>query len=63
MKLEKPSYLGLFGDIQNLKILDLACGDGFYTRMIKEMGAEITGIDISEEMIKLAKQYDDGINY
>ena len=29
-------------------VLDLACGDGFYTRLLKEAGArELTGVDIS----------------
>lgn len=37
-------------------VLDLACGDGFYTRKVKQAGAlEVTGVDLSAEMIKLAE--------
>jgi 2-polyprenyl-3-methyl-5-hydroxy-6-metoxy-1,4-benzoquinol methylase len=33
------------------------CGEGFYTRRIKRKGAgTVVGVDISEEMIRLAKQ-------
>ena len=35
----------------------MACGDGFYTRLFKQAGAsEVTGIDVSAEMIELAEQ-------
>jgi ubiquinone/menaquinone biosynthesis C-methylase UbiE len=35
--------------------MDLACGDGFYTRRLKQRGAaEVIGVDISP--IRLAKQ-------
>lgn len=35
----------------------MACGDGFYTRLIKQAGAaDVMGIDISAEMIRLAEQ-------
>ncbi|MBT97157.1 MAG: hypothetical protein CL902_00820 [Dehalococcoidia bacterium] len=40
---------------------DLACGDGFYTRWLASSGLfeNIIGIDISPEMIALAKETDD----
>ena len=35
----------------------MACGEGFYTRKIKQVGAsEVTGVDISSEMIRLAEE-------
>ena len=37
--------------------VDLACGEGFYTRLYKLKGAaEVVGIDLSEQMIVLAKE-------
>lgn len=37
-------------------VLDLACGSGFYTRQLKEWGAQsVLGVDISPEMIRLAE--------
>ena len=35
----------------------MACGEGFYTRLLKRAGAsEVTGVDISAEMIQLAEE-------
>lgn len=39
-----------------MKALDLACGEGFYTRKLKLAGAgEVLGVDVSAEMIRLAE--------
>ncbi|MCP4217925.1 MAG: class I SAM-dependent methyltransferase [bacterium] len=37
-------------------ILDLACGEGRYTAIFKEMGYEITGMDLSETLINSGKK-------
>jgi SAM-dependent methyltransferase len=50
------SYRKLLGDVSGKSVLDLACGEGFYTRRIKRMGAEsVVGVDISAKMIQLAE--------
>lgn len=55
--LEEYSLFEMLGEVQGKKVLDLACGEGFYTRKVKEAGAaEITGVDISAEMIRLAEE-------
>ena len=47
----------MLGDVRGKSVLDLACGEGFYTRKIKQVGAaEVTGVDISAEMIRLAEE-------
>ena len=47
----------MLGDISGKKVIDLACGTGFYTRMLKRMGADtVTGVDVSQEMLSVAKQ-------
>ena len=54
---EEPLFFKGVGNIEGQTILDLACGSGYYTRKLKEMGAGKTiGVDISEEMIKEAKK-------
>jgi ubiquinone/menaquinone biosynthesis C-methylase UbiE len=54
---ERPSFLELLGDVTGTRVLDLACGDGFYTRLIKQAGAiEVVGVDVSPAMIALARQ-------
>ena len=55
--LEEYSLFEMLGDVQGKRVLDLACGEGFYTRKIKRAGAaEVTGVDISAEMIRLAQE-------
>lgn len=47
----------LAGDLSDLDVLDLACGEDFYTRQIKFRGAaQVTGVDISDGMIRLARE-------
>lgn len=55
--LEEYSLFEMLGDVRGKTALDLACGEGFYTRKIKQAGAgEVTGVDISTEMIRLAEE-------
>jgi toxoflavin synthase len=56
------------GDIKGKSVLDLACGDGRLTRRLKKLGAsKVIGIDLSSEMIKIAKEKEEqnplGITY
>ena len=54
---EMPDHLGLVGDVRGLDVLDLACGEGFYTRRIKAAGAQrVEGVDLSSAMIDLARE-------
>lgn len=47
------------GDVTGKSVLDLACGDGFFTRQLKEGGASrVVGVDISAEQLKLAKAHE-----
>ena len=46
----------LAGPLEGKRVLDLACGEGHYTRLLKEAGAaEVLGVDISEAMLELAE--------
>lgn len=38
------------------KILDLGCGNGALTKKLYDMGADVTGMDASEEMLKIAEK-------
>ena len=54
--IEEYTLFETLGDISEVKALDLACGDGFYTRKLKRAGArEVLGVDVSVEMIRLAE--------
>ncbi len=39
-------------------ILDLACGKGRHAKYLYKQGFEVTGVDLSEESIEYAKQYE-----
>ena len=56
-QIETYSVLKLIGDVNGKRVLDLACGEGHLTRMVRKAGAaEVVGIDISERMIDLARE-------
>ncbi len=41
--------------IKSCKVLDIGCGEGFYAIYLASKGFDVTGIDISENAIRLAK--------
>jgi SAM-dependent methyltransferase len=54
--IERYTLLRLLGDLQGLAVLDLACGEGYYTRELRHRGAKrVVGLDLSEGMIQLAR--------
>ena len=53
---EEPSVINVLGRLEGLNVLDLACGTGHYTRILKTLGAQrVVGIDLSSSMILEAK--------
>ena len=53
---ERYTLFELLGDIGGKTVLDLACGEGFYTRLLRRAGAlQVTGVDVSAAMIELAE--------
>ncbi|MEM6431931.1 MAG: class I SAM-dependent methyltransferase [Deinococcota bacterium] len=54
--LERPVFLDLLGDVNNLDILDLGCGDGAFGIDAFNLGARsYTGLDASTKMIRQAR--------
>jgi SAM-dependent methyltransferase len=43
------------GDVQNLRVIDLGCGEGRFSRMLAQRGARVTGIDLCVAMIDAAE--------
>jgi ubiquinone/menaquinone biosynthesis C-methylase UbiE len=54
--LNNPATFELIGNIKGLAVLDLACGEGYNTRILARKGAKVTGIDFSDKQIELARQ-------
>ena len=68
LHLEHFTLFKLLGDLSGKSVLDLACGEGFYTRFIKRRGAaRVVGVDLSQGMIELARRQEErdplGIDY
>ncbi len=54
--IERYTLFRVLGDLRGRTVLDLACGEGTYTRQFRRAGAaDVTGVDISQEMIALAE--------
>ena len=54
--IESFTLMELVGDPTGLTVLDLACGEGFYSRLLRHRGAtRVTGLDLSAGMIALAE--------
>ena len=51
-----PNLLRLLAPAKGERVLDIACGEGFFTRALRESGAEVVGADISPELIAIAKK-------
>ncbi len=51
---DRPAVLALLGDVADKRVLDAACGPGFYASELLKRGAEVVGFDQSSAMIDLA---------
>src|SRR5262249_61422137 len=61
LHLEHYTLFKLLGDVSGKTVLDLACGEGFYTRFIKRRGAaRVVGVDVSPRMMGLARREEGG---
>jgi ubiquinone/menaquinone biosynthesis C-methylase UbiE len=57
LHIEAYTYFNMLGNLAGKSILDLACGEGFYSRKFKDQGAaKVVGVDISQKMIELARE-------
>jgi ubiquinone/menaquinone biosynthesis C-methylase UbiE len=49
--------------VKGKRAIDFGCGTGRSTRFLKQMGFEVTGIDISREMLDIARKIDRSGDY
>jgi len=61
------ALLELAGDVRRMRVLDVACGPGRVARELARRGAEVTGLDISAELLAKAREHEQreplGISY
>jgi SAM-dependent methyltransferase len=62
-----PAFLDMLPDVAGLRGLDIGCGEGHNTRLIRRRGAKMFALDLSQNFIKHAvdeeKQRPLGIHY
>jgi 2-polyprenyl-3-methyl-5-hydroxy-6-metoxy-1,4-benzoquinol methylase len=58
-------FLEVVGDVSGLTVLDAGCGEGYLSRILTQLGAKVTGIDISTRLVAMsrAKDQEGKINY
>ena len=52
--LNGPALKRMIGDVEGKKVLDIGCGEGYFSRFFAKTGAEVTGIDLSDALVKAA---------
>jgi len=62
-ELVEPSVLALLSPQPGEKILDLACGNGQFSRLLDRKGCNVTACDISENLLAIASKKTGNIRY
>ena len=47
--------LGALGEVSGKKVIDIGCGEGRFSRLLSELDATVTGIDLTEALIEQAR--------
>lgn len=50
-----PALLKACDSVTGLHVLDLGCGEGYFSRALSRAGAQVIGIDIADELLNAAK--------
>jgi ubiquinone/menaquinone biosynthesis C-methylase UbiE len=54
-RLEMAAVLEFLSPVEGKRVLDAGCGDGTYSIATAERGALVTGVDLSEDMLAMAR--------
>ena len=53
----------LAGDVCGLAVLDAGCGTGYLSKKLRDRGAQVTGVDLAERMVQIARSDYPGIDF
>lgn len=53
-----PAQVALCGDVSGLRLLDLGCSNGYFSREMAKRGAQVVGVDLSERQVKNARRHE-----
>ena len=57
------AILKFLGDIEGKKILDVGCGKGRFSKILVDKKAVVTGIDLSDKLLEVAKKNIEDVNF
>lgn len=55
----QPMYAALISELEEIssgRLLDIGCGNGDFFELIKDKGLELHGVDLAENMVRVARQ-------
>lgn len=55
-KVVHPNMLRILGSLKGKHVLDLACGQGIFSRILADEGASVIGVDLGKELIEIAEK-------
>src|SRR5262249_32122175 len=58
-----PAFLAMLPEVDGLTGLDLGCGEGHNTRLLRERGATVFAIDIATPFLRHARAASDSVAY
>lgn len=56
-QLLNPAITSLLPTLSGTRVLDAGCGQGYFSNLLNQKGADVTGVDASENLIALAKAH------
>lgn len=62
-----PALLAACGPLRGARVLDLGCGQGYFSRELARAGATVSAVDLSDRLVELARRHEEreplGIDY
>ena len=49
-----PIFFKLLGDVKNKKVIEIGCGNGYFSRLLAKKEAKVTAIDLSGKLLDFA---------
>ncbi|MBW3014177.1 class I SAM-dependent methyltransferase, partial [Candidatus Woesearchaeota archaeon] len=62
-KIDMPAVLSFLKNVKGKKIIDIGCGSGLYTKILRKRGAKMCGMDISKTLLEIAKKENPGVDF
>ncbi len=48
--------LDALGDLRGRRVIDIGCGEGRFSRILSDLGADVTGVDLTDDFIEKARE-------